>query len=448
MTLLNCLWIARELPFPLDSGDRIYTAHLSAALARAGVDVQMIAHASPDLAQPPADWPVGWIPVDGGKRSQPRALFSALPLAAAVHPTPAFRAELDRLLQSRRWDAIVIDQLGSGWALETCIRAARSEGRDIPIAYLSHNHEASLWTAMARDADGSPARRLALWQNCLKTRWLEHRLVRHVDLVTTITDEDARAFVREHPAVRTLTLPPGYAGAVGAARALRPDTPRRAIVVGSFRWVVKQENLRQFLAVADPLFARHGIGFDVIGDVPEGLRAALEPSLKATRLLGFVDDLGGYLEQARIAVVPELIGGGFKLKFLDYIFGGLPVATLAAAAKGLDASLTSNMMLCDDLEALARTIVDRIDAIEQLDGMQRRAFAAAHSLFRWEDRGIALRDAFERPARAAGDGEHAGARGGPVHATGQDAGHGAGGRLVRAAGDAAQPDAMEAAERP
>ena len=104
-------------------------------------------------------------------------------------------------------------------------------------------------------------------------------------------------------------------------------TERRVVLVGSFHWLVKQQNLQAFLAVADPLFARHGITLDVVGSMPEALAAALRSKLRATVLHGFVDDTRPLLAGARIAVVPEAIGGGFKLKFLDYLFGRVPIAS-------------------------------------------------------------------------------------------------------------------------
>lgn len=397
-SMINCLWIARELPFPLDSGDRIYTALLSASMARAGVDVQMTGHMPADGAGPPADWPVGWIPVGGGKLPQKRSVLGALPLAAAIHPTQAFRAELDRLLRSRRWDAIVIDQLGSGWALRQVRDAVRREGRRIPIAYLSHNHEETLWASMVRNSGASPLGRLVLWQNYLKTRALERRLAREADLITTITREDAQAYLANAPGAQTLTLTPGYSGPVAPERVINDKVPRRVVIVGSFRWVVKQENLRQFLAIADPAFAARGIGLDVIGDVPDGLRAELEPGLRATRLHGFVDDIAPYFAGARIAVVPELIGGGFKLKFLDYMFGRMAIASIRDAASGLDDRLRRRMFLRDDLASLVKAIVEHIDDYLTLDTMQTKAFQQARALFDWDDRGAALRDRFERLA--------------------------------------------------
>jgi hypothetical protein len=121
--------------------------------------------------------------------------------------------------------------------------------------------------------------------------------------------------------------------------------------------------------------------------------------LKATRLHGFVQDPTPLFEGARIALVPEAIGGGFKLKFLDYVFRRMPVATLADAAAGLPAALRDQMLQSDALSSLADDVVRQIDRTENLDQLQEHAFQAAGNLFQWRDRGLALASALKGEAK-------------------------------------------------
>ncbi|MDB5887676.1 MAG: hypothetical protein JWM03_548, partial [Rhodocyclales bacterium] len=236
---------------------------------------------------------------------------------------------------------------------------------------------------------------IALWQNYLKVRALERRLVAQVDLIAAITEEDAQRYARQAAGKPTVTLTPGYTGWSAPTRRIDASTPRRVVLVGSFRWVVKQENLRRFLELADARFKLHNIQFDVIGDVPTALLDELRPLLQATHFHGFVDDIAPYFATARMAVVPEVIGGGFKLKYLDYLFARVPIATIGDAAAGLPQAIRDHMLACDDLPQLVNAIIENIDRTEQLNVMQAQAFDAAHALFDWSDRGIALRQAVE-----------------------------------------------------
>ena len=388
---MRCLWLARDVPFPLDSGDKIYTAKLAQALAQADVDVTMIAHRSAGEPVLPADWPVTLTIVDGGKYSTSRALFSIEPLYSAVHPTPAYRSALTNAL-AQRWEAIVIDQLGSGWTLPQ-LQAYRHRQPHCKLVHISHNHETSLWRGMARQSQTGPLKRIALKQNALKVKAAENRMVRAVDLVTAITEEDVQLYRGQTTTADTLVLTPGFSGLSLPDRPITLATPRHVVLVGSFRWAIKQENLRQFLALADPAFAQQNIHLDVVGDMPAKLREQLSRGLRATTLHGFVDDIAPIYRRARIAVVPELIGGGFKLKFLDYFFARLPIASIAAAAAGLPAPLRDSMLLSSDLIGLTELIGRTIDDCDSLNRLQRQAFERAQSLYRWSDRGAMLRAA-------------------------------------------------------
>jgi len=386
---MRCLWISRHVPYPMNEGLKVYSAKLSEALAHAGAFVRVLGFG--DTRDVPKDRArMEWVSVPGDRRGTATALLNRFPLTAAVDSTAAFRALLNEQLREP-WDAIIFDSYGSGWALDRCkaYRASALGARTV-LVHVSHNHEEVLWRAMARQANAALPRRLALWQNYYKVRWLERRLLREVDLVSAITIEDEQALRSYRNDDHTLTLTPGYDGYVAPERVIDASVPRRAVIVGSFHWVVKRENLARFVEHADARFAANGIELVVAGDVPDDLKQTLLASSKATRFEGFVKQLGPFLAQARIAVVPELIGGGFKLKFLDYIFGRVPVATVDAAAAGLPQRLRDDLITSDDFTGLTSAIIDNIDQLDRLNRIQSAAFEQARTLYRWEDRGLQL----------------------------------------------------------
>jgi polysaccharide biosynthesis protein PslH len=383
---IRCLWISRYIPFPMDGGAQIYSAHLSQSLAKAGAYVRFLGFGN-DSSVPKTAGGVEWLAIPGKKRGAPMAALSRLPFAAAIDATKTYCEMLDmQLLDS--WDAIVLDGYGTGWALERCLTYRRSRNADRPVlVHVSHNHEEQLWQVMGREARGSALKRIALRRNAGKVASLEQRIVRAVDLLTTITDEDRRSLGSAIARDRSLSLTPGYAGLYLKARHISAATPRRVVIMGSFGWVVKQANLTQFLEIADPIFAQQGIALDVVGTMPLALLDALKSRCRATSFHGFVDDVGPHLERARIGIVPESIGGGFKLKFLDYIFWRVPVATVTQAVAGLSEELQSTMLRNDTLPGLVRDIVANIDRVDDLNRMQERAFALGRAQFDWSVRG-------------------------------------------------------------
>jgi glycosyltransferase involved in cell wall biosynthesis len=384
---LRCLWIARELPFPTNTGDRIYTARLAKALGDAGADVTFVGLEAGQHADVPADWPIRFIGVAGKKRSYWRAVLSTAPLVMAAHATTSYSTCVDDLLQ-QHWDAIVIDHYGSGWVLDRVKQ--RTAGSATVLVHIAQNHEESLAYSLYRSAQRHLLTRVYLFLNFLKTRRIERRLVKEVDLVSAITNEDRDTFQKVAPATQYIILTPGYAESAAPPREIGHTSSRHVILVGSYRWVVKHENLRLLLRAADAAFAKHGIVLDVIGDVPEQIRHEFDGQLKATRFHGFVDDVAAFKSAARLALVPEVIGGGFKLKFLDYIFGRVPVASISAAAAGLPEEVRRHLLLAADLDRLVHTVIEHIDQLDVLQDMQQQALEAARSQFDWRDRGAAL----------------------------------------------------------
>jgi glycosyltransferase involved in cell wall biosynthesis len=373
----------------MNEGLKVYSAKLSEALAHAGAFVRVLGFGGTD-ATPKNRARMEWVSVPGVRRGAAAGLLNRLPLTAAIDSTSAYRALLEEQLREQ-WDAIVFDSYGSGWALERCkTYGATALGSRAVLIHVSHNHEEVLWRAMAQQADAALPRRVALWQNYYKVRSLERRLLRDVDLVTAITTEDEQALRAHRNDDHTLTLTPGYDGAVAPERTIDASVPRRVVIVGSFQWVVKRENLARFVEHADAQFAAHGIELVVAGDVPQDLQESLLANSRATRFEGFVDELTPFLAQARIAIVPELIGGGFKLKFLDYIFGRAPVATVDAAAAGLPLRLRADLITGADFAALTAAIIANIDRLDHLNRLQAAAFEQARTLYRWEDRGLQL----------------------------------------------------------
>jgi glycosyltransferase involved in cell wall biosynthesis len=390
--MLQCLWLSRVHPFPADSGDRIYTVRLAGALARAGARVVFygLGGESGPVPPPGEDLGVAWRPVEGRQGGALPALLSPAPLVAARFNTPAYRAAVRAALAEAEWDVVVIDQYGLGWALPLIGRRWPDPAVRPLLIHVSHDHEETVTRQLHADCNEGPAKRLALQLNAWKTARYERWVVDSVDLVTVITAEDGATYARRHPRQRFLPLTPGFSGRPVAVRRIDARHPRRAVLLGSFGWIAKQMNLRDFLAVADPELAAAGVELEVVGPIPAGLRAELAPTMRATRFTGFVDDPAVNLAAARLGIVAEPRGGGFKLKMLDYVLNRVPVAGLAVSVTGIPEAVGRHFLLADDLPALARTIVAAIDDVERLNRLQEQAFAAALPAFAWEARGAAL----------------------------------------------------------
>lgn len=381
---MRCLWLTRLLPAPpFHGGDAVYSAGLISALAKGGTSVTVLCHDNGGQSEPPEEPGVTWMTVPPFRKRAVGSLLSRLPSIAYRSSSPQFSRALSNELNSDGWDAIVVDNLAVA-------AAALNLPKSAPLVYLSHNHEESVRRLLARVGPRLSPRRLALEVDAHKARDLERRIVRRANLVTAVTAEDVERFKQAAPTQRYLVLTPGYAGRHIPARRIDRSTPRRVLVLGTYSWVAKQVNLKAFLDVAAQSLARAEIGIDVVGAMPQALVLALKRKYPEVTITGAVDAIEPYLDRARVGIVAEGIGGGFKLKVLDYVFNRLPVAALAGAVAGTPLARGSSLLEFTNLSSMVDGLIGSIDDFDRLNSLQEAAFAACEGLFEWNDRGQTL----------------------------------------------------------
>jgi len=378
------LWITPDVSTPLTKGGLVYSHQLAHALAsvdgddRCDVEVVAIGSDAPDPAA--LGWPhatLHYTLVDGGLRPAWRSLVSRLPNQTCASAATSLRRAVAALLE-QDWDVVLVDGLRSAWALPLLDRC------DAPVVFLTHNHESSMRAAVAREHAWWHPRGAVLRLDALKTRRWEQLALERADVVTAITEADRRRFEQDAPSARHVVLRPGWTGRTAAAPVPIADRPRRVVMMGSFDWHVKQEDLRRFVRAADPVFARAGVELVVGGTMPDTFRAELEQHAEATVVAGWIDDPATFLTTGRLGVVAEALGGGFKLKSLDYVFNGVPLACLTESAAGLPLRDGDSMVERADEGALARAVVEVIDDHDRLQAMADRARVEMSPLFSWE----------------------------------------------------------------
>lgn len=372
---MDCLWLTLAYVDPATNGQLIYSKGLMDSATKAGLRLTGWAM-RPGRNQPP-----GLREVPAEAHGRWRRLLSADPVVGAYGRSAAAARAIGASLAGRRFDAVVFDSISAGWALPL-VEHYRQESSPPPkLVYLSHNHEATVARRIAQAAPGPM--RLVRELEALKVRHLERRMIAAADLVTSNTPEDCRAFAAEPSAPPVAYLPPGHDGPRVAARIIDADTPRRVIIVGSFDWPPKRSSLESFLDAAALTLARAGIKLQVVGAAEEGYLTAMRRRFPSVKFTGPVEDVRPYMARARMALVPDQLGG-FKLKGLDYVFARLPILGMRIALPGMPLQDGFSVGLFDSHAALATGIVALIDDFATLNARHERAYAACDQQFDWD----------------------------------------------------------------
>ena len=384
---MRCLWITLADPDPPRNGQFLYSRVLIEGVRLSDVELHVVGLARPRGLHRNGEYADGvhwWLAdhrwsADHQARSRWVSLSSHLPQLAAQTCTPSMRRLVAERLREGPWDAIVFDSICAAWTLSMVQHHYAGATSRPKLVYLSHNHEETVARSIARTAGLGPKRWIKEI-DALKVARFERWLVRTTDIVTSNSPDDCEKFRPHRPDHRVGFLPPAYTGRRVAARTITEALPRRAIIVGSFDWMPKRVSLEQFLAVADPLFAQAGVELFVVGAAEETFLARLRGTVTATRFTGRVDDIGHYMDYARVALVPDLLGG-FKLKALDYAFNRLPMLAMAGAVPGMPLVPNESILLFQSHQALAEGVVAVMDDVELLNRIQDQAYAACGDQF-------------------------------------------------------------------
>jgi glycosyltransferase involved in cell wall biosynthesis len=385
------LWLTLADPEPRHNGQFIYSGGLIDSMRSTGSEVEVLGLRRAESLKGNGwreDHVVWWLPSDT-QYSHWGSLASVLPHTAYRCRTSGMRRTLDELLEYREWDGIVFDGISVGWALPRVLDYYAGR-RDRPrLVYVSHNHEESVRSQIA-ESQPLFLKRQAVRLDALKVSWLERELVDSVDFVSAITSEDLLLYRRRRCDKPMGVLTPGYCGRRVEKRQISQDLPRRAVIVGSYDWIAKRMNLAEFVNTADPMFARAGAELQAVGSAAKSFLEQMRHNVCATEFTGTVPEIGPFLDQARIAIVPERNGGGFKLKVLEYVFNRVPIFALTGSFAGVPLRNNDSVMLFPDHASLAEGVLKAIDNIDLLNRLQERAFAVCRDKFDWSSRGYQI----------------------------------------------------------
>jgi len=387
---MRALWITLADPDPPTNGQYLYSNGLIHAFAAAGAKLEVIGLERGAMTRAAAGDTenIRW-------RLSPNEIKAPLAALCSYLPNLTYRARTRQmektlsicLAQDQTWDAIIFDSICAGWALDSVLSRLRRP-RHPQLVYIAHNNETAAAAAIARIGT-DPVKRLLGAIDESKVAIMETRLLRHCDLVTSNTPEDSAGFRARNCDKPVQCLPPGYDGRILQQRIINADTPRAVIVIGSFDWQPKRASLEAFLSVAAAPLFQASITLHIVGSAQEDYLARLHSAYPSVQFAGAVPDLTPYMDKARAALVPDMLGG-FKLKSLDYIFNRLPIFGIEGSVPGVPLENGKSFLLYPDHAALTAGIIQAVDDYDLLNRLQDTAYDACRDRFCWNTIGLSL----------------------------------------------------------
>jgi polysaccharide biosynthesis protein PslH len=331
---------------------------------------------------------IRWIKIPLQHRSRVLSLLSALPSISHRYASERYNEALRETLKAERWSLIIVDSIAMGVFLPN-LRQAKA-----PKIYLAHNDETIVRRQFARTAR-SKLRKVPLLWDAKKAELLEKNICSQVDCIATITEQDSTTFRKRHPLVETVVCAPGYSDIPQSLPDFRGTRTRTIVLLGSLHWAVKQQNLESFLEYAYEPCLKESVSIRIVGDTPPQFAERMLARFPGIDFRGKVKSFEEHLADCRIGLVIDELGGGFKLKILDYVFNGIPVAGLIHAMEGSRLRPGIDYIGSDTTEELVSSILRSVDDIDRLASLRNSAYAHSKTRYSWRGSAESLLQAIQ-----------------------------------------------------
>jgi len=366
--MAKILWLSGEYLLPADSGLYRYSLDMMNALSEMGHDVRAIGRRrTPDnVDATPDDWTL--LP----HRQPPmwRKMLHTLPVKVVEVWDADYAGAVKSSLATFEPDIVLFDHLRTAAALDLL-------PDDVPSIYVSQNDETAVKEKMIPAATG--IRKAALTVDLKKIERFEDRLLNECEGVSAISVADIQTFRDRGTTVPIVHTLPSYRGSRIPSRTITADTPRRLAMISTLYWGAKIDNMVMALRGLKPVIDD---GVDVVvftgGYQPPPEIAAAYPTVSFE---GYVDDFDAALADCRVGVVYEPVGGGFKMKTLDFIFHRVPLVTGHTSTMSLPLTPGASVVQAHDEQELGQVVAEIIDDIDRLNDLQNAAFETCRDLF-------------------------------------------------------------------
>ena len=269
-----------------------------------------------------------------------------LGIEAIYHPAysgmPAFLAA-----RKDPFDVIFLHRFGVAAAHLDALRRAYPRARIIflnaDLHYLREMRQAEL----AADAAGAASARL--------TRDRELGVIARVDVALVHSDHEQALLQRELPEAKIVLFPLIHEPAQEAA----PLASREGVCfVGGFRHPPNADGIRWFVEAVWPrvIQALPQARLYIVGShmTPDVRALAAAPGVT---IVGYVEDLDGFLDRRRVSVAPLRVGAGAKGKVAGSLARGLPTVCTPIAAEGMGLAPGIDVLVGADADEFAGHVV-------------------------------------------------------------------------------------------
>ncbi|MEM7310392.1 MAG: glycosyltransferase family 4 protein [Planctomycetota bacterium] len=370
---MKVLFVCPFVPWPLVNGGKIRTFNLIRSVAP-HAEVHLRSIREPGLTEEASaaldPW-CGSFKLFDRQRPGSWIRWSRPKLERWFH-SPALQSAVQHEVAEGGYDLVHLDEL-------LLARVVPPGARAVPVVQHHHKLDTVLYDTL--NSNRGPHRYFDLW----KLNRLEAESARRHRHHLTCSEGDADILRARYGSLDIRAVPSGFDPDFFQPPEPAPARdPLRLLFLGSMNYGPNIDATQRFVAQCMPeLRRRHpGVVFEIVGGNPSPDVQAL--AADDVLVTGRVDDVRPYLARCGQMVVPLRIGGGTRLKIVEALAMGTPVASTSIGAQGLGLRDGHELRLADDVPSLLDAIGALIESPAEGARLAAEGRRSVYERYRWE----------------------------------------------------------------
>lgn len=288
------------------------------------------------------------------------------------------------IIEEEEFDMLVSDHL---W-LSPPLLKIRQEISNLPTLFISHGFE---WVTHKRLAEIESFSLLSLFHkiSARNLKEKELKICKNFDFCCCISNEEKDFLIRNgFKKEKIAVIPNGVDISYHKPTFLYDDQKENPSIVflGLLSYIANSDGLEWHIKNIYPSVKEHckNTKFYIIGKNPPDWLTKISVVDKTISLTGYVNDLGEFLSADSVCISPLRIGGGSRIKILEYFAYSKPVISTSIGAEGLDVTHKKNIIIADDPKEFGEWIIKLINDSELRGKLGRNGRRLVEEKYDWE----------------------------------------------------------------
>ncbi len=373
---MNILILTPYLPFPPHSGGSIRTLNLIKMISKNN-HVSLISLVKQDEINYITDLrkycDVHPIALKIKKYGQLKSILSKYPYTTMLkYYSSENQKHISSIINDNDFDIIQVES--------PMMSAYVSNINDIPKVLDAHNIESDiLYRILINKLNKRTIFNLI---DYLKDKNYEKKILKYFDVCLSVSDIDNKR-LKEMGARKSIVLP-NCVDLNYFCPNKREDFSPKIVFTGLMNWFPNIDAVEYFCRKAYPALKSKisDIKFYVVGRDPIQSIKKLDKSNEIF-ITGRVDDIRTYIINSDICIVPLRIGGGTRLKILEYLAMEKPVVSTSIGVEGIDVIDGIHLIIEDDIGKFSDRIIELLENPEYARNLAKNGRELVEKKYSW-----------------------------------------------------------------